>query len=212
MSVRDGHETCRRTLNIFRGRSQREYRLHLVVCCVSFLQTELAFVPVNICWRAFNIKTLPDIYDQWLLLKCERLSFVAQRRGIDSWNLFKRSAAQFWENPLVFSCDVNLVSGTNTVHDQKKQNKKTTCSSTHLAHDLNVGDALSSRFALLVRLNRQNKISRFGQRLSDQEGPRLVFCAEEFLCVGAWQVTMVPPASENKTLTVYDAASVTHDL
>lgn len=64
---------------------------------------------------------------------------------------------------------------------------------THLAHYLYVRDPLSSAFADLVRQNREDKVSRFGQRLSDQEGPWLVFHREQLLGVGPWQVTVVPP-------------------
>ncbi len=68
--------------------------------------------------------------------------------------------------------------------------------SAHLALDLDVRNPLSSGFALLVCQNRQDKVSRFGQRLSDQEGPRLVPCTKQLLRIGPRQVTVVPPETQ----------------
>lgn len=87
------------------------------------------------------------------------------------------------KQPLV-SCTRYLTCHWNT-HKGKK--------SPYLAHYLDVGDPPPSSFALLFGQNGQNKVSRFGQRHSDQEGPRLVSSTEQLLCIWAGQVTMVPP-------------------
>lgn len=116
----------------------------------------------------------------------------------------------------MFLCDVNLFQGLNLYIQSSRLTKNNPwfharvilCAThtriqmktgTHLAHYFNVGDPLSSCFAPLVRLNRQDKVSRFGQRLSYQEGPRLVPRTEELLCVWPGQVTVVPPGSDKNT-------------
>lgn len=48
----------------------------------------------------------------------------------------------------------------------------------YLAKDLYVGDSLSSCLAYFVSQHGQDKVSRFGQRLSYQEGPCLIPCTE----------------------------------
>lgn len=66
----------------------------------------------------------------------------------------------------------------------------------YLTHNLNVGDPFSSCFAPLICQNRQDKVSRFGQWLSDQKGPRFISCSEEFLCIWPRKVPVVPPDTE----------------
>lgn len=79
-----------------------------------------------------------------------------------------------------------------------EQETTNTCLRTHtyLTHYLNVGDPLGSGFGHLIRQDRQDKVSGFGQRLSHQVGVRLVTCLEELLCVGPRQVTVVPPETQ----------------
>lgn len=105
MSLRDGREACWPTLNIFRGRTQSQYRLHLVVSRVSFLETVLAVVPVSICWWASKVKSFLILMTNGFV-EIWATVFRCTTQGKWHFKPIKRSAAQLWEYPSVFSCHV----------------------------------------------------------------------------------------------------------
>lgn len=176
-------------------------------CCTVYIvgnrpQFSYIFVLENLCWWRSELK---------LCLAFVNNSSLLLHKGKWDFKPISKSTTQLWEYPSVFLQYVNLLTAKHwlkttpsfmhalscmpQIHMVKHWNahKRT---STHLTHYLNVGDPLSSSLAPLVRQDRQDKISGFGQRLSDQEGVRFVSCHKEFLCIRPRQVTVVPPETQ----------------
>lgn len=201
----DGGVTCCCTVSITSRRLQWVYKQLLVSHIFFFSEIKLFSLNMkttageNLSNCAWHLWTIAE-------LKYEQQSFIAQEGKWD-FKLISKCATQLWEYPSVFLHDVNLFQGLLILFNQStkltKRQPLVSCTRylarhthTHLTHDLDVRGPLSSSFAPLVRQNRQDKVSRFGQRLSDQEGPRLVSCTQQLLCVWPGQVTVVPPETQ----------------
>lgn len=84
--------------------------------------------------------------------------------------------------------------------------------STHLTHYLNMGDPLSSSFAPLIGQDRQDKVSRFGQWLSDKEGIWFISCHKELLCIGPRQMAVVPPETQGHWWVIMQPLHLFNDI
>lgn len=93
---------------------------------------------------------------------------------------------------------------------QQRQKKKKHNEYTHLTHYLDVGNPPDSIFVPLTRQDGQDKVARFGQRLSDQEGVRFISCHQELFSIRPRQVAMIPPGTRAQTLMVHKCTFMSH--
>lgn len=92
----------------------------------------------------------------------------------------------------------------------KQYQKKKHDEYTHLTHYLDVGNPPGSIFVPLTRQDGQDKVARFGQRLSDQEGVRFISCHKELFSIRPGQVTVIPPGTRAEALMSHKCTFMSH--